>query len=173
MKFFSKNQSTNQSGVTLIEIMLVIAIVVILAAITVPIESGILTKHYLSSTTEDIQTTLRSASLKAKIGSYQSAAGVYFGQNLDKTPSIVAYRGDSFESRKTDLDEPIEIAKNVEIIIDPLYQDVHFSMLTGAVAHDTIIKVKNSAGEKIIHVTTAGTVFVEPTVAIDSKDEKK
>ena len=153
--------------------MLVIAIVVILAAITVPIESGILTKQSLSESTENIQTALRSASLKAKIGSYQSAAGVYFGQNVDKTPLITSYRGDSFESRKTDLDEEITIPKNVEVIVDPLSQDVHFSMLTGTVARDIIIKVKNSAGEKNIRVTTAGTVIVEPTVAVDAKDEKK
>ncbi|MBP6926606.1 MAG: prepilin-type N-terminal cleavage/methylation domain-containing protein, partial [Candidatus Pacebacteria bacterium] len=80
MNFFSKknkNFSTNQRGVSLIEISLVVAIIVILAAITIPIQNSVLTQQYLSDGSNSIQTALRTANLQAKLGSHNLNAGVW------------------------------------------------------------------------------------------------
>ncbi len=160
MNFFSKknkNFSTNQRGVSLIEISLVVAIIVILAAITIPIQNSVLTQQYLSDGSNSIQTALRTANLQAKLGSHNLNAGVWIGEPVDGIPNIVLYRGPNYEARNKDLDEPVVVPGGLVITTTP-DNDINFSILTAVSDQASVITVKNSAGERIIEVNTLGTV---------------
>ena len=161
MNFFSKknkNFSTNQRGVSLIEIMLVVAIIVILAAITIPIQNSVLTRQYLSDGSSNLQSAFRTANLQAKLGSYGLDAGIWIGEPVSGIPNIVMYRGPSYEARNKELDTPIDMPGGLTIAATP-DNDVHFSILTAASDHETIINIKNSAGEKTLVVNVLGTVI--------------
>lgn len=152
--------SREQRGLTLLEILLVVAIIVMLAAITIPIETSVLTRQYLSDAENNLQTALRTANLNAKLGTYNLGSGVWIddaSKAIDGKQTVVLYRGSNYESRNKDLDEPIEIPANITIAATPT-NDIRFNLLTGMVERDTIIKISNATGEKTLRVNIAGTV---------------
>jgi prepilin-type N-terminal cleavage/methylation domain-containing protein len=155
-----RQRLSRQRGVSLIEILLVVAIIVIMAAITIPIENGVLTRQYLTDGTGNIQMALRTANLQAKLGTHNLDAGVWIGEPVDGIYPAILYRGPSYEKRTVDLDEPIDIPGGLTISVTP-DTDIHFSVLTAANEHDSIIKIQNSSGEKVLHVNTLGTVIEE------------
>ncbi len=159
-KRYTPQRALLQRGVSLIEIILVIAIIVILAAVAVPIQNTVLRSHAIASAKDDIQSALRSASLNAKLGSNGLEAGVYIGKNEANEPFIVLYRGESYEKRVTDLDTPVDVATTLNVTVAP-EADIHFHIVSGAIDHDTIITIQNSDTTKVLHVNTAGTVNEE------------
>ncbi len=160
LSIFKKKQSGvfQQHGVSLIEMLLVVAIIVILSAITIPIESGVLTRQSLSDGTSNIQMALRSANLQARLGSNGLGAGVWFGDPVDGKPNVVSYRGPSYAERNVDLDMPVEVPGGLVITVTP-NKDISFQILSSTVPYDTIIRIENSTGARILQVNTTGTVL--------------
>lgn len=150
----------SEKGVSLIEMLLVVALIVILSAITLPIQSRVLTSNALSDGVSDIATALRTANLQAKLASNGLPAGVYFEETEDGQNKIISYRGSSYEERNPDLDLIVEIPGGLKITVSP-DRDVHFAILSSENEHDTIIKVENSSGLRQIRVNTAGAILEE------------
>jgi prepilin-type N-terminal cleavage/methylation domain-containing protein len=155
----------NERGVSLIEIMLVVAIIVVLSAITLPIQNSILTSNYVADGISNIQSALRTASLQARLSADDLAAGVWFGKTADGKPEVVAYRGESYITRNKEYDVQVEVAGSLDIEVTP-DADIHFQKVTGATKHDTIIKIKNVSNVRTLRVNILGTVTEE-------KNEKK
>jgi prepilin-type N-terminal cleavage/methylation domain-containing protein len=160
MHFLSRK---NQGGVSLIEMLLVVAIIVILAAVTIPIENRVLTSQSLSDGVSNMQMALRSANLQAKLGSHNLGSGVWVGEPVDGKPTVIFYRGPSYAERVVDLDTVVDIPGGLTITVTP-DADINFHILTATNEHDSIIKIKNGAGEKTLVVNTLGTVLEENNV---------
>jgi prepilin-type N-terminal cleavage/methylation domain-containing protein len=155
----------SEQGVSLIEIILVVAIIVILSAITLPIQNTVLTNNYLSDGLTNIQVAIRTASLHARLATDGLSAGVWVGKTEDGRPEVISYRGESFEKRNKEYDLLVEVAKSLEVSATP-GGDIHFNKVSGTTDYDTIITISSLAGKKILKVNTLGIVSEE-------KDEKK
>ncbi len=166
MKFFNIKQNGRQNGVSLIEMLLVVAIIVILSAITVPIQSRVLTRQYLSDGADNIVMALRSANLQAKLASNGLGAGVYFETNAEGEPSVIFYRGPSFKERNIELDLPVEVSAGLSITVTP-DPDVNFEILSSKNEHDTIIKIENNGGARQFRINTAGAILEEQVIEED------
>jgi prepilin-type N-terminal cleavage/methylation domain-containing protein len=149
-----------ERGVSLIEIMLVIAIIVVLSAITLPIQNSVLTSNYLTDGTSNIQSALRTASLQARLSSQGLGAGVWIGKTESGEPDVVFYRGDNYLSRNVEFDKSVDVAGSLIVTATPA-NDIIFQKNTGAVNHDTIIKIKSVSGERILKVNSLGIVTEE------------
>ncbi len=159
---------TLQRGVSLIEILLVVAIIVILAAITMPIQNSVLINNSLTSATDDISSALRTANLQARLGSHDLGAGIWIGPFKNNQQEILLYRGPTYENRSVDFDMPVEISGGVTVVATPS-ADINFHILTGANPHATIITIRNPAGEKTLRVNELGTVTRDDVPQIPAK----
>jgi prepilin-type N-terminal cleavage/methylation domain-containing protein len=150
----------NIRGFSLIEIMLVIAIIVILSAITLPIQSTLLSNNYLSETTSNIQASLRTASLQAKLGSLGMPAGVWVGKDGAGKSKVISYRGKSYQDRNTEFDIVVDVVGGVVVSATP-EPDINFSILNGTITRDTFVTIKSPSGERVLHINLLGTVIEE------------
>lgn len=151
-----------ERGVSLIEILLVVAIIVIFSAISLPVQNSVLNGHNLSDGTNNIQIALRSANLQSRLGEDNLPAGVYFGKKENGDTEAVLYKGQNYLERNPELDVFVDISADLEISVEP-ESDINFHILSGEVLHDTIIVIKNSAGTRTLKVNLLGTVFeIEP-----------
>src|SRR5687767_13004096 len=103
--------STNfQSGFTLIEIILVVAIVLGLAGMTPTFYSRFLLQNAASNTADQLVGSIRKAQLYSMVGKQDSAWSVNYSSN-----TITVFKGINFGGRDQGFDEKFSVNPNVTI----------------------------------------------------------
>lgn len=146
-----RNKET-QKGITLIEILLVIAITAIIGATTIPVASGFLVRTYLKDKTNEIAVSLKIAQINSMSGKGGSVWGV-------KTDSsfIYLFKGSSFSAREVAFDQKYRIPASISIT--PV--EITFNNLTGNPSSTAGITISSNAGDtKTVILNQVGMVEV-------------
>ncbi|MBN1778637.1 MAG: prepilin-type N-terminal cleavage/methylation domain-containing protein [Candidatus Buchananbacteria bacterium] len=119
----SKKIKLNNSGFTLLELLLSIALLAIIAGIGIPIYHSLQTKNNLDVAVVTIVQDLRRAQIAARASDGDTSWGVYI-----QSDSITFYQGSSYGSRNTSYDEIADLPTN---ITPSGLSDIVFSKFTG------------------------------------------
>lgn len=99
-----------QRGFTLLEILLIIAMIIVLAALILPLGLDFYKSQQLQTYTQQILQTLRRAQFKAMAGEADSNFGVYFTNN-----DYTLFRGDSYAAREVQYDEVFDLPQIITV----------------------------------------------------------
>ena len=153
LKNLSKESKFQHSrGVTLVELLIVIALIAIIGASTTPVLSNFLARNYLRNKTNELVASLRTAQINTISGKEDSQWGVN-----TSTSEITLFKGSSFAGRDTNFDQSFSIPATITITTD----EIVFDRLTGdpdAVATLTI--TSNAGDSNTVTVNEVGTVNV-------------
>jgi len=143
-------------GVTFIELLIIIGILVTLAAISVPAFRYFQKESDLNNSTEEIINTLRLAQSKTLSSEGASQYGVYFDDSTDPDQYTI-FMGSSYTNTEMIVVEIHKVSKTIEISQINLADDqVVFDRLTGITSQTGDIELST----KITPVKT-NTVYVE------------
>ncbi len=134
-----------KQGFTLIELIVVISIITILSAVTVPLYSYFQTFTVLGSAKHEVLQNIRLTQVKAQSGENNSAFGVYFDTN-----QYTLYQGDTYLTRNQSQDIIYGLSDNIGF---SGFTEVNFSIKTGlpsATGTLTLTNTINNATETII-----------------------
>ena len=144
-----------QYGFTLVEILLVIAIVSVVAAIGIPIYSNALARNDLSLATTQLKQTLFRAQTQARAGIHDAVWGVHVD-----TDSFTLYQGDSWGTRDTVHDQAHLFPRTYDITGDT---DIQFSRLLGQAlsSYSITLSVPRANISSTLNISTSGAVEIE------------
>lgn len=139
-----------QWGVTLVELLLVIAIVTSLSAATVPIASSFLVRNYLHDSSDELMSLLYSARINSISNKNNSSWGVSV-----VTPQMTLFKGSSFAGRDTAFDQSFDIPGSISVTNDEITFDQH----TGNADAATSFSVTSNTGDsKTININEVGNI---------------
>jgi len=160
LSFIKKRKE--QKGFTLIEVMLVVAMIAMLASMTIPISFGSLKKQSVEEESSKLLGILRQTQAKSMEGRDDSLWGVYF------TPeSYTVFKGNSYEEREPVYDEVFELFSDInvagapEIVFD--YQGI--PIIKGLVGHWTMNEGEGGVAHDLSGNDNHGTLVNGPTWA--------
>lgn len=144
---------SHSKGITIIELLIVIAIIAIIGASTTPMLSNFLVRNFLRNKTNELTASLRTAQINSISGKEDSQWGV----NISSS-DITLFKGSSFASRDPDFDQPFSIPASINITND----EIMFDRLTGNPDSTATLSVSSNAGESnTVSVNEVGTVNVQ------------
>lgn len=139
-------------GFTLIELLLVIALISLVGASTIPVGSNFLVRNYLKNKTNEVVASLRTAQLNSLAGKEDSRWGVKTTAN-----QIILFKGSTYAGRDSAFDQLFAIPGSITIT----QTEVVFNRLTGnPVGGATTLTVASVIGSSTVVVNAAGTVNV-------------
>jgi prepilin-type N-terminal cleavage/methylation domain-containing protein len=154
----SRNREIS-SGFTLIESLVVIALILVFAAASSPLYGNLYASSQLNEAALQIVQTLRTARERSVSGFGNAGHGVYFERNEPGDDAYVLYRGTSFAGRDpafdvaTTLDSPLSLSGTM---------DIHFTQGIGAPSVMGTITVTHTVfGQRVIRVGGFGLVEFE------------
>lgn len=141
-----------KSGISLIELLLVVAIVAILGVSSAAIGQKFLVNNYLQNKTNELVSMLRTAQLNAMSGKENSQWGVSVISN-----QIILFKGSSYASRDLAFDLSFRIPSSISVTNDELV----FALINGEpnkVATYTLST--NSGDQQIVSINELGIIDV-------------
>ncbi len=139
------------SGFSLLELLVVIALMGMLFGMTVPIGVGYIGKNNVTVAKETVVNTLRTAQHNAVNMQQDSKWGVY-----TQTNSLILYVGDTYATRETTFDLPHDLPNGI-VITSGL--DINFTKLAGeASTNATIIVSHSQSPSKTVQINTDGII---------------
>jgi len=139
-------------GLTVIELLLVIATIAIIGALATPALTGFLVRNQLKNTTNELVSAFRTAQLNAMAAKRDST----WGTNVS-TAAITLFQGSSFASRNTTFDEVYAIPPSITVTPS----EIVFAKLTGNPSATPTITVQSTVGQtRTVTVNAVGTVDV-------------
>lgn len=145
-------------GFTLVELILVIAIMAILAALTIPAMGQFANRTQIDATTDEIISALRFAQAKAMAVEQDSKFGVYFDNANQK---FYIFRGLNFGDNPS---ENIEYSypNTINLVQAFTNNQADFEKLFGTTIDTGNITITNNIGQtKIISISTEGKIELE------------
>ena len=137
------------SGITFIEIIIVVTIIAVLSATTAPFVSGFILRNNLETAQDKVVSTIRKAQFYSMDGKNGSAWGICV-----RGTSIRLYRGDC---DSPDFSEDLDYSSTISIVgLD----DTTFSKLRGGPSNALNITVSSSIDSVNIQVNQAGAIDV-------------
>lgn len=100
----------NDAGFTLLEILLSVAIITILAGISLPVYGAVVNRNQLETSSQQIVMSLRRAQTYARGVNRNSQWGVRM-----ETGQAVLFKGDSYAARDVNFDERVAIPGNMTL----------------------------------------------------------
>lgn len=140
----------NKGGFTLIEILLVVVLISVITAFSVPIFGSLVGATELNDAVDKVAHTLRRAQLLSEGSKEDVSWGVYV--DLDK---VVVFGGASYISRNTALDEEYYFSEQVNRSGDFEYV---FDKLTGLPDSAGVVTLFNNFGSEDISVSEVGLI---------------
>lgn len=137
------------------ELLLVIAIIAIMAAMAIPVLGTFINRTQIDATTDDVVSALRYAQQKAAASQEDSRYGVYFD---DPNNAFYIFRGDAFGVNPS---ENIKYTYPNAITISQSFvgNEVNFEKLHGTTADTGTITITNTSGDtKQVTINSAGTI---------------
>ncbi len=161
MFLFTKKRK-EQKGFTLIEVMLVVAMIAMLAGMTIPITFGSLKKQSVEEESSKLLSVLRQTQAKSMKGRGDSPWGVYF------TPeSYTVFKGNSYEERESIYDEVFEISPGMSVAGAPeiVFDYEGIPRIGGLVGHWTMNEGEGGVVHDLSGHENHGTLVNDPTWA--------
>lgn len=143
--------SKTNSGFTIIEVLIVIAVITILSAAALPVSYNFLNKNDLNLTAQKIVQTMRRAQFLSQANDSDSAWGVHV-----QAGEVTVFKGESYAARDSGRDEIYTFPVNETISGST---DFVFSKLNGyPTLAGTITITSPNATKKDVVVNACGTV---------------
>ncbi|MBZ9578286.1 hypothetical protein KJA14_00250 [Patescibacteria group bacterium] len=174
-KFKIQNSKLNV-GVTLVELVVIIGILVILALISAPVFRFFQKESDLNNNTEEIINTLRFAQNRTLASEGASQYGVYF-DNTTSPHQYTLFKGTDFASRDSSSDEIHKLAKAVEFYEINLNggNELVFDRVTGKTSQPGNVSLRlkvDLTKTKTIYIESSGQVGLTiPSVPTDGQVE--
>lgn len=138
-------------GFTIIELILVIAIISTVALLSSPFYSRFLLQNAVDNTVDQLSGSLRKAQVYSMMGKQSSAWSVNFSSN-----TITLYKGASFVARNPAFDEKFSVNPNVTI---SGMTDISYAKVTGLPTPTTAtITISSGANSKTVTINSQGVV---------------
>lgn len=137
-------------GFTLVELLLVIALMAVVAGFSTPFYARFLTQNSVSVVQDQISSHLRRAQMNTMMGKSNGPWGVTF-----VSPKLVLFQGSSYATRITALDESFII--NPSISISGLGELI-YTKTTGLPNTSASITISGVGSSKTLTVTSQGVV---------------
>jgi len=126
-------------GFTLIEMLLSVAIIVVLAGLSLPVYFNAQSRNDTASTAETIADALRRAETYARANDSDTQWGVNF-----QSSGVTLFSGTSYATRVTTNDEPLSIPANMTVSYTG---DILFAKFSGVPAATPTITLTSSTGD--------------------------
>ena len=163
-----------ENGFTLLELIVVVAILVIVGAISIPSIVSLQKIPQLNNTSEEIINTLRIAQNKTLSSEQNSQYGVYF--NTATSPhQYILFKGVSFALRDSSFDQIYSISSIIEFyaVNTGGNNEVVFDKLTGSTANfgNVSLRLKEDTSKtRIIYIDNSGVIgAVTLSVPLDTR----
>lgn len=141
----------NQFGATLMELAMTIALLAIIAGVSIPVVRQFQVKNDLDIAVQTVVQSLRRAQTLA----VAQEAGASWGLSV-QTGTITVFSGDSYASRNTTKDEVTETSP---AIIPSGDTEIVFAQFTGDLASNKSMTLTSSTNEiRTITINTKGTI---------------
>jgi len=146
----SLQASNKTSGFTIIELLLVIALMITIAAFSTPFYARFLTQNSVSTVRDQLTSHLRRAQMNAMMGKNNGPWGVTY-----VSPKLILFQGTSYATRTTALDESFIV--NPSISISGLGELI-YTKTTGLPNASASITISGTGSSKTISVSNQGVV---------------
>ena len=143
--------SEDNKGYTIIEILLVVAIIAIIGATSISMGTGFLTRNNLKNKTNELVSSLAVARISSISGKEDSPWGV----NINSS-SITLFAGTSYATRDSAFDQNFSIPSSIDISV----VEIVFNKLTGNPNSTANIVISGSGVD-------ANTVIVNEVGSVD------
>jgi prepilin-type N-terminal cleavage/methylation domain-containing protein len=150
-------KNTYKQGVTLLEIMIVLAIVVILIAVVVPQFSRMRENQALKNAVIDVVSTLNKARSQTLASVDSSEYGVHFEANHVIIFKGVVYSAGSSDNETVDILSPATVS---DISLTGGATDLYFNRLSGAPSRTGTITVSSTNFSKIVTISATGGISI-------------
>jgi type II secretory pathway pseudopilin PulG len=142
-----------KKGITLIELLLVVAIMIVIAVSTASFGSAFLVRNRTDNKVNEVVSSLRTAQINAMSGKGNSQWGVY-----TTSTEIILFMGTSYASRDNTYDQTFFVPPSVSVSA----AEVIFDTITGNPDATETISISNDIGESFsVNVNGVGIVDVE------------
>lgn len=138
-----------KKGFTLVELLLVIALFLIVGTTSSIFYSRFLIQNTVTTTSDQLKSTLRKAQWYAIMGKNGGVWGVHIDVNR-----IILFQGDSYENRTTAFDETLSVYAPVSISTT----DVLFTKRTGTLENEVSIVISGGNESRTLFVNKQGIV---------------
>lgn len=141
---------TRKDGFTIIELLLVIAIVITLGTTSVVFFSRFLTQNAVITTQDQLIGQLRKAQLYSMMGRQNGNWGVVFAAN-----KITLFQGNSYAARNAAFDESFSVNQNIDIAN---FSEIVFTKTTGLPSSSGLYTITGADSVKQVTVNAQGVV---------------
>lgn len=144
-----------KKGITMIELIIVVSIIVILISITLPRFSEMRSIEVLKTATADVLSSVEKAHSESISSVDSSEYGVHF-----ETNNVIIFKGTAYTISAAD-NETIPVISPATISSISLtggVVDIYFDRLTGASSATGTVTVSNGSNSKILTISTAGSI---------------
>ena len=153
-------QKIYQKGMTLVEVLAVVAIIGILVAVTLPQFSKIKENQVLKNTVVDVTSVLHSAQSQSLASINSSEYGVHF-----QSDRVIIFTGKVFstgagDNKTVNIISPASISNVTFLGISSTMGDIYFERLSGAPSKTGTITVSTTSFSKIITISATGAVSI-------------
>ncbi len=158
MKNFYKKQK--QKGITLVETLVVVAIVVIMMAVVLPSFQSMKNTNILKTATEDVLSGLDNAHSQTLSSVSSSTYGVHF-----QSDKIIIFKGTAYSSNDVN-NKTISFASQASIsnvtlnTVSGTSGDLYFNHLTGVPSKTGTVTITVSSSSKIITISSTGNFSI-------------
>ena len=139
---------------TLLETLLIIAIIVFLAALIFPLSLDFYKDQQLQSATQGILQTLRRAQLKAMAVEQDSSFGVYVTNT-----NYTLFKGNSFATRESNFDEIFPMSSTISV--QSLPKEIIFLKMEGMPTSNQTIILNSGSRSQTISINEVGRINLE------------
>lgn len=144
-------RAKQQSGFTLLEVMLSVAIIAVLSGLSLPLYESFVRRNDLDLTTQTIVAAIRRAETYARANNGDSLWGVSF-----QAGTVTLYKGASYATRTSGFDEAIALPGLVTI---SGLSDINFSKLSAAPSSTGTVTLTSSTNDsRILTINAKGMV---------------
>lgn len=140
-------------GISLVELILAVAIIAILSAVTLPMGSRFIQKSHAKTTTETLVSYLNSSRIFSQSAKEGTTWGVYITQDR-----ITLYSGTDYATRNTALDQEYNVPASVTL--NPVPTEISFTKESGETTGGIITITEAEGNFQTLTIDTEGNVDV-------------
>ena len=152
-------KTINNRGINLLEIIVVIGIIALISAITIPNLSAFKKQQALKNTTEDIVSLLNEARNSTISSKNSTNYGVHFEEDQASMFSGTAFTSNSSE-KQIDFDQAVMIEKDTDVNLSGGGDDIIFERLTGNTTNYGTITIRLVSDASKIRTITASSIGI-------------